>query len=121
MSHELKDLIGKVAQEIKCVEGDDEVVIKFTDGSKLQLYHDYDCCESFWLDDIVGDPNDLIGNPLLLCEEASNIGEDKFGSSQTWTFYKFATIKGYLDLKFIGESNGYYSEDCSISITMGDK
>lgn len=67
------------------------------------------------MEDICGDLNDLVGVPLLVSEEVhSNDPEpvpiQLVNESYTWTFYKFATTKGYVTIRFLGESNGYYSE-----------
>lgn len=45
-----------------------------------------------------------------MAEEVSQIDENT-PEIGTWTFYKLATCKGYVTLRWYGESNGYYSED----------
>jgi hypothetical protein len=67
-----------------------------------------------YLDDVSGDLQDLVGEPILQAEEVNgqipaNFTPDKH-ESYMWTFYKLATRKGYVDLRWFGSSNGYYSE-----------
>lgn len=82
------------------------------------MFHDQICCESVTIDDIVGDLDDLIGSPLLMAEAVSSkhgdgnsdIENERGNYSYTWTFYKLATVKGYVTIRWYGSSNGYYSE-----------
>lgn len=96
----------------------DRVEFILDDGSKIRLWHGQDCCETVDLVDIDGDVADLIGTPLTMAEEVSNSadphGREYEPESYTWTFYKFATVKGYVTLRWFGESNGYYSESVTV-------
>ncbi|UTV34894.1 DUF7448 domain-containing protein [Bacillus altitudinis] len=109
---EVEDLLGKTLVKVKQY-GEDELFLETTEGDQYLMYHDQDCCENVYIEDIIGDLSDLIGNPLLMSESVSEDGDSDWGSS-TWTFYKFATIKGDVTLRWLGESNGYYSESVSL-------
>lgn len=109
---EMSDLLGKVFTKVTGGQGDDEMRLDCAEGTFVFSHHQ-DCCESVSIEDVTGDLNDLVGSPILRAEEVENgpIPEDHTpGESETWTFYKFATIKGYVDVRWLGSSNGYYSE-----------
>lgn len=107
----VSDMIGKSFNKVENIGGHDLV---FTDdgGGRYVFHHYQGCCESVEIEDIVGDLSDLIGSPLLEADVVSNSGALKDGyGSYTWTFYKFGTIKGHVNVRWYGESNGYYSEE----------
>jgi len=106
--------------------------LRFTtsEGERFRLYHEQDCCESVTIESIVGDLQDLVGEPILLAEEVvndSNVNPEGVQVPEyqddcfTWTFYKFATRKGYVDVRWYGESNGYYSERVDFERVEGEK
>lgn len=100
---DISELKNKTFDNI--VSDNDEICFYNKSELVYKLYHEQDCCENVYIEDICGDISDLIGSPILMSEEVINNDE-----GCTWTFYKFATIKGYVTIRFCGESNGYYSE-----------
>lgn len=111
----IEDMVGKTFTRVTGGVGSGEMV--FENATERYVFtHDQDCCESVDINDVVGELGDLEGVPLLMAEEVSGyIGpEPEYADSYTYTFYKFATIRGYVDVRWLGESNGYYSESVDL-------
>ncbi len=113
----MTELLNKIIFKIE--NNNDRLEFYCTDGHIYSMYHEQDCCESVYIDDISGDLDDIIGSPILMADESTSsntkmdgtpLDDDEYHESCTWTFYKFATIKGYVDIRWFGGSNGYYSE-----------
>lgn len=113
-------MLGQTMLSVQGAAGDSVMV--FTSADKVhEFYHEQDCCESVRIDDVCGDIQDLVGFPLLVAEEVSNKestlkADDE--ESCTWTFYRFATKKGFVVVRWLGVSNGYYSESVSYKMTV---
>ena len=109
----LARMVGKTFVQVEGSAGDGEMLFRTADGETFLFSHYQDCCESVRIEDICGDIQDLVGEPILMAEEVSGeipAQDEEYIESQTWTFYKFATRRGYVDVRWLGESNGYYSE-----------
>lgn len=106
---------------VKDKYGNTEIVmIEFESGSTLKFYHEQDCCESVYLESVDNNIDNLQGSKLLGIEEVAQKGnEDDYGS-KTWTFYKIKTTAGYFTFRWLGESNGHYSETVSIEYNKVD-
>ena len=110
----ISEMVGQVFTSV--VEGSDSLIFTSASGKKYVFYHSQDCCEHVIIEDICGYLNDLVGYPLTMAEEADNDfpRPEYCSESYTWTFYKFATVKGYVTVRWLGSSNGYYSEKVSL-------
>ncbi|MGI6124016.1 MAG: DUF7448 domain-containing protein [Acetivibrionales bacterium] len=109
-------LIGKTLTKIEVDDYKKEMVFRCDDGTSYKLLHYQSCCESVSIEDIIGNLDDLIGSPIVMAEEiagAEGERKDEWDDSFTWTFYKLATVKGYVTIRWYGTSNGYYSESVS--------
>lgn len=96
-------------------KGSEEIIFEMSDGTSYRMFHWQDCCEHVSVEDVDGDLQELIGNQILLAEEVSNSSENTSDyDSCTWTFYKLSTVKASCTIRWLGISNGYYSESVDI-------
>ena len=124
MNDVMLSFIGKTLVDVKA--SDTDIKFEFSDGGIARMHHYQDCCETVTVEDVCGDWDDLLNSPLLQSEEVSGdsdtVRPELFVSeisktddpymdeSSTWTFYRMATIKGSVVIRWLGTSNGYYSE-----------
>lgn len=105
-----KALLGFIFTAVWINDEEDELVFEREDGKKFKFLHHQNCCEHVTIEDIIGEVDSLLGSPITFAEESTADATDQCPISGTWTFYKFATKKGWVDIRWLGESNGYYSE-----------
>lgn len=107
-------LVGETLVAISgCAKGSNLVEFVTKSGRVFRMYHEQDCCEDVRVEDVVGSPFALLHSPMLFAREDSNDTEPEpyeFASSFLWTFYNLGTAKAVLTIRWLGESNGYYSE-----------
>jgi hypothetical protein len=119
----IEELKGLTLAEIKGMhKGSEEVIFTTTEGRRFRMFHPQSCCEVVEVEDVTGEPDNLIGTPLHRVYESTNSDKDQpseYCESWTWTFYHLGTIKGYVALRWLGTSNGYYSE--SVCLEEVDK
>lgn len=115
---EFRELVGKTLIKIEGIDEQyaDDLRFVCSDGSVYRMYHRRDCCESVQVEEVIGDIADLIGTPIIVAEEVIYDNEappwtemPKYAEDIRWTFYKIRTIKGDVTIRWLGESNGYYS------------
>lgn len=109
-----EDLFGEIIIHIADVGSGEGMEFTLLNGLKCRLIHYQECCESVTLEDTCGEIKDLLNSPILLAEEAMGPKDPpkmvRKYESETWTFYKLATIKGTVTFRWWGTSNGCYSE-----------
>ena len=114
---EVSEMVGMVFNRITVLEN---AILFFRDNADtIVMLHEQQCCENVYLESIVGDTQDLVDSPIIFAEESNNSDNTEDGSN-TWTFYKFRTRKGYVDIRWYGESNGYYSEEAIVLAVKPD-
>ncbi len=88
----------------------DEMIFTAETGETFKFLHNQDCCESVYIDHQDGELSDLVGSPIVQAEEVSSDDTgfvDPDDRDANWTFYNFATVKGSVQIRWIGISENY--------------
>lgn len=116
------DLVGQTLLHVEAAAGNDVARFVLSDGRAFKMLHHQDCCEGVELVDICGDIADLVDAVVLDAREETSDDQSGKYESATWTFYILQTDKGAVTLRWLGTSNGYYSEGVSMEVdTLTDR
>jgi hypothetical protein len=129
MSYDISALNGRHVVHIEGLEeGSERVVFTCSDGTEWTMCHKPDCCECVQVEDVVGDVDDLHDARVIdaRCETNSDSHPEGWNphfvdESFTWTFYIIQTDKGAVTIRWLGSSNGCYSEGVDFDLTKSPR
>lgn len=107
------DLEGRLIDRIVGLHTESgEVLFYMHDGALYKMYHRSDCCEHVSIAEIVGELNP---GPWEQCwivraeESTREATGEECSEAGLWTFYRMDTTQGCIVIRWLGQSNGYYS------------
>jgi hypothetical protein len=106
----LEQLLGRTMRSVtrrRSVTRNQTETIDFVciDGTRWEMYcepNDVPNYVTWEIEEVIGDLEDLVGAPIAIADERC-------------TFYRFATVKGCVTVRWSGSSNGVYRE-CASSV-----
>ena len=114
---DISKLIGETLTHIDVDPSDDRILLTTESGRTILIHHDQDCCETVRIEGSGGDWHELVGKVILSASHESFPGGDpppEYPDSWTRTLLTFKVDGATVISRWIGESNGYYSESVDI-------
>ena len=114
---DIESLVGEVLTYIDTDDTNEQIILTTESGRRIIIYHDQDCCEHVRIEDTEGNWHDLIGKVIVeAAQDEVQYGEPppKYPDSWTRTTLTFRVNDATVISRWIGESNGYYSESVDI-------
>ena len=110
-------LVGEVLDAVDIDREKDQILLTTRSGRKFLVYREQDCCETVAISGQDGSFDKLIGKPLIEARDfAVDTGESESDyDSQTTTTLVFRVDDQTVISRWIGDSNGYYSESVDIA------
>ena len=109
-------LVGEVLDAVDIDREENQILLTARSGRKFLVYHEQDCCEKVQIVGQDGGFDKLIGKPIVEARDfAVDTSEEAIDSSQTTTALVFRVDDQTVVSRWIGDSNGYYSESVDIA------
>ena len=112
-----KGMAGEVLRYVDIDPDKNEILLTTESGRQFLFYHCQDCCESVEIEGTDGEWRELIGKPLVevtQCEIDRGDPPPECPDSWTRTALTFKVDGATVISRWIGESNGYYSESVDL-------
>jgi hypothetical protein len=115
-------LVGEVLDAVDIDREKDQILLTTRSGRQFLIHHEQDCCETV---EIVGQDGcflKLVGKPIVEAREIAidTTKDDSLGTETTTTLI-FRVDDQTVISRWVGDSNGYYSESVDISEIVGDR
>ncbi len=108
---DIKKLEGEVITHIDIDPENDIITITTKSKRSFSLHHNQCCCEYVRIVGYDGEIRSIYGKPVVVAEHS----EEAVSDCQTNITITLKTDRDTLIFRWIGESNGYYSESVDIS------
>lgn len=106
---DMNDMIGATLSYIRVDKDKPSITFVECNGKRVWVMkHKQECCEQVDIAQIDGEFDDLKFTPIVISEKIVN--DNRYGRA---TFFKLATIKGYVTIRWFGEFSAY-SEDVDL-------
>jgi hypothetical protein len=112
-------LVGEVLDAVDIDREENQILLTTRSGRKFLVYHEQDCCEKVQIVGQDGSFDKLIGKPIVEARDiAVDTTEEGIDDSQTTTTLVFRVDDQTVISRWVGDSNGYYSESVDIAELM---
>ena len=116
MKYGIENIVGRTISTVRLSTDGDELFLFFEGGGMAKLYHCQDCCESVVLEtNSLEELSPLEGQTVLTAEEVVDYHTTEYGDQQ-YTFYNIQGNQSNANLRWYGESNGYYSIGVTVEV-----
>ncbi len=111
---EFSVLVGEVLDAVDIDREKDQILLTTQSGRQFLVYHKQKCCETVEIFGQDGSFDKLIGKPLIEARDFAVDTSEEAADSQTTTTLVFRVDGETVISRWVGDSNGYYSESVDI-------